>query len=118
MSCCNKDHGCPHSDGCNGGEAADAFTYFRDYGIVTGKDADDLGKADSCWPYELRSYPTHTGKHNETAPKCRSTCFNTDYPVPFAQDAHFGKSAYRLETVEEIKRDLMAFGPVACAFDV
>merc|ERR1711957_270595 len=51
-------------------------------------------------------------------PSCRADCANKGYPLSFAEDKHYAKSAYRFETIDEIKQDIMENGPVTCAMDV
>jgi len=44
------------SFGCDGGQPAYAWDWLTSSGVVTGGDNEDIGKDDTCWPYELPEY--------------------------------------------------------------
>jgi len=121
-SCCDQ-NACS-SFGCDGGQPGAAWDWFTSNGVVTGGDYEDIGKSDTCWPYQLpmcshhvhSQYPPCEG--DAATPQCRSTCSETKYPVGFKQDIHKADSAFALDSREDIKKDLMENGPVTAAFEV
>jgi len=128
-SCCSPSHGCPGSNGCDGGMPEEAWQYFVDTGVVTGDDYDGVGKGTSCFPYQLPFCSHHEpGKY----PACSQTEFNTpacpldngkgcseaSYGTAWAKDKHHAKTAYNFNSIAEIESDLQAYGSVTAAFTV
>jgi cathepsin B len=72
-ACCNSDHGCGGSDGCNGGIPEEAWTYFKKVGVVTGGDAGS--DASTCYPYPFAACAHH--EPSPAFPACPSTEYNT-----------------------------------------
>jgi cathepsin B len=107
--------------GCNGGYPEAAWQYFKNTGIVTGGNYDTK---EGCEPYTLANCDHHcTGKYQPCGssvptPKCTRQCIS-GYPNTFAQDKHFGASAYAVPSnVEKIQTEIMTNGPVEAAFSV
>jgi len=105
-----------------------AWFWFVHHGVVTGGDYTDLGKSDTCWPYELEPC-THHAKTNSTkpscdklpdsrTPKCESSCVNKAYKNPFSSDKHKAKKSYMVLGEAAIKRQLQERGPITAAFTV
>jgi cathepsin B len=117
-SCCNSDNGCS-SGGCDGGFTEDAFNYFLKYGVVSGGDYPDIGKGDSCFPYQLKA----CGHHDKSplipcpqvcspgecaTPQCPTTCSEKSYATAWKSDKTKGsKGAYRLDSVAKAQADIM-----------
>lgn len=125
MSCCNIMNGCWSSSGCDGGMPEDAWGYFVSHGVVTGKGYDDIGMADSCYPYPFPYCSHHvTSKYpdcptNEyNTPSCPNACSNTNYKTTWSNDKHFATSSYNLNTITDLQTDLVTRGSVTAAFTV
>lgn len=112
------------SFGCDGGNPGYAWDWLVGSGVVTGGDNDDMGKSDTCWPYEFPECSHHVKSDlppcdgDGPTPKCRSACLNKNYKNPFAKDRHKGKKAYNVRSVSAIKEQLYQNGPVTAAFTV
>ena len=129
-SCCDPDFGCDGSNGCDGGFTEDAFNYFVKHGVVTGGDNPDVGKGDTCFPYQLAMCDHHEGGPytpcpnlcpNEcNTPACPAStgCTESKYPTAWAKDKHFAKTAYGVSGVDKIMTDIMTNGPVSASFTV
>eukprot|EP00386_Alphamonas_edax_P004028 GDKI01012528.1.p1 GENE.GDKI01012528.1~~GDKI01012528.1.p1 ORF type:complete len:447 (-),score=90.66 GDKI01012528.1:135-1277(-) len=122
-SCCNFIR-CA-SMGCNGGQPGMAWKWFKSQGVVSGGDFEDIGKGDSCWPYEIKPCAHHVDNPDlppcsgtQSTPRCRSDCSENEYKNPFKQDKHRANRAYSLGGVESIKKNIMEKGPVTAAFTV
>lgn len=107
--------------GCNGGYPGMAWNYWVRKGIVSGG---SFNSNQGCQPYEIPpcehhvngSRPPCTGDHG--TPKCVREC-EKGYPITYAKDLHFGKSAYSISSqVEQIQTEIMNNGPVEAAFTV
>ncbi|KAL1422085.1 hypothetical protein MTO96_003892 [Rhipicephalus appendiculatus] len=109
LACC---HTCGH--GCDGGDTAAAWQYYKDEGIVTGG---LYGTEDGCQPYSLPPcVPNCT--HPEPTPKCQHVC-RKGYEKSYKEDKHFAKNVYRLLKNEtQIRTDIYKNGPVESAFFV
>lgn len=117
-SCCNSDNGCS-SGGCDGGFTEDAFNYFLAHGVVSGGDYPDIGKGDSCFPYQLKACAHHEASPlvpcpqvcspgECTTPQCPSACSEKSYATAWKNDKTKGsKGAYRLDTVAKAQADIM-----------
>jgi cathepsin B len=101
-----------YSLGCHGGHPGLAWWWLTHFGVVSGGDYGDT--SEFCWPYEVpHSPPAPSG-----TPQCRSTCPNANYKKNFKNDRHRGKRAYMVHGVDNIKTNLLKFGPVTSAFMV
>merc|ERR1711988_617924 len=83
------------------------------------------GKTDTCWPYELPECAHHVTtpglkpcNGDSKTPSCKSSCTNKGYKVAFSDDLRKGKSAYNIQGVDAIKKQLVENGPVTAAFTV
>merc|ERR1712048_1351539 len=65
------------SFGCEGGQPANAWSWFKKYGVVTGGDFSDIGKGDSCAPYPFAP----CGAKDEP---CPDGMYATPQPLPHA----------------------------------
>merc|ERR1712217_99747 len=88
---------CDTSDnGCSGGRLPSAWQYLQDTGIVT----------DKCLPYEAG-----TGK----APSCPNKCEDGEN---WAQSKVKASSAYAINGVTNMQKEIMTNGPIQVAFKV
>lgn len=115
---------CSHSMGCGGGQPSVVWHWFETHGIVTGGDYDSN---QGCLPYPLSPCAHHinaSAKYPECPPKpeatpqCVSSCSNTAYKTPFAQDKTKAKKAFSIVGVKQIQTAILQDGPVAAAFNV
>jgi len=133
-SCCeNCVNAADHEDmgGCFGADPFLAMKEWKNQGWVTG---DDYGSTNTCKPYYfppcahhvevkgmepcmtlLEELPNHDGYFN--TPKCKRHC-EASYDGKYWSDKTFGKSYYRLGTVERMKRDLVRNGPQVVSLTV
>lgn len=113
------------SFGCGGGQPSNAWSYFVNYGVVTGGDYDDTGKTDTCLPYFLPKCSHHVNNPNiancssdeKKAPACPTTCSNK-YGTSFTEDKHKAKSSYSVSGADQIAAEIVKNGPVTGAFTV
>lgn len=122
----NEDFG-----GCFGADPLLAMKEWHIQGWVTG---DEYGVKGSCRPFPfpncahhvtadglqactkmLEWIPNHNGYFN--TPKCKRHC-QADYDGKYWTDKTFGKSYYRLESIERMKRDLVNNGSIVVSFTV
>jgi len=113
---CNLWHLC-FAFGCNDGNPASAWGWFKRVGVVTGGDYADKGTGASCAPYSLPPYQ-HFGAHlsRYSTPRPFSSCSESGYQVSFAQDKVRATSAYGLHGVQNVQADIMKYGSVTAAF--
>eukprot|EP00339_Tiarina_fusa_P022969 CAMPEP_0117018596 /NCGR_PEP_ID=MMETSP0472-20121206/14363_1 /TAXON_ID=693140 ORGANISM="Tiarina fusus, Strain LIS" /NCGR_SAMPLE_ID=MMETSP0472 /ASSEMBLY_ACC=CAM_ASM_000603 /LENGTH=350 /DNA_ID=CAMNT_0004723297 /DNA_START=8 /DNA_END=1060 /DNA_ORIENTATION=+ len=127
-SCCTGVK-CFGSQGCDGGMPGEAWAYGVSDGIVSGgAHAADPTAADGCWPYALPSCAHHvqpppgSGMSNCTGDAsteaCQSSCPNSKYTTPFAQDKHKCKTSYSLPSVQDMQQSIMEKGTITVAFTV
>eukprot|EP00123_Amoebidium_parasiticum_P014156 comp22363_c0_seq1/m.33321 comp22363_c0_seq1/g.33321 ORF comp22363_c0_seq1/g.33321 comp22363_c0_seq1/m.33321 type:complete len:418 (-) comp22363_c0_seq1:391-1644(-) len=101
MSCCPY---CANDGGCNGGWPEDAYTYWHEYGLVTG---DNHGSMLGCQPYPIPISLYH-GKNNSAvkdtngryinSPECVRKCTNEIYTRRnFTTDKIKAKSTHALQ---------------------
>ena len=104
-----------------------AWNYFKNKGIVTGGNYEDIGKGNSCVPYTIQSCAHHVT--DPTLPSCDKTpsgkagscptaCSEKGYQTPYASDIHKADTAYSLSSVASIQNDIMTYGSVSAAFTV
>lgn len=106
--------------GCNGGQIGSPWNFFKKFGVVSGG---DYGANDTCYPYTMPFCSHHIegspypdcGSVKQVAPECSKTCGNG---ADYSEDKHYGQSSYSLGSVDEIKADIYAHGPVTAAFMV
>lgn len=124
-SCCNLFGGCFGSQGCDGGQPAEAWQYFQRTGVVTGG---DYGTKEGCFPYALPNCCHHVKcpygaacTEGGSTPACPNpkACPNSAYTAKeWADDKHYAASAYSLQGVQAIMADIQAHGSVTAAFSV
>lgn len=117
VSCC---HTCGF--GCNGGFPQMAWEYFKRTGICTGG---NYQSNQGCKPYSIAECEHHVNgtrppcQGESHTPKCKNTCINSDYNVPYTKDKAFGSTVYTVKTDEaQIQQEIMTNGPVQTAFTV
>jgi len=114
------------SNGCNGGQPAEAWNWFQKTGVVTGGKYSDIGNSDTCEPYPLAPCshhvaPTKYPKCPESeypTPKCVSECTNNGYKTPYHQDKHKATRSYGFNSISAIQADIMQYGSATAAFTV
>jgi len=107
--------------GCEGGFPSAAWSYFKGTGLVTGG---NYNSKQGCEPYTIKACDHHVNGTlppcgaEEPTPACTKKC-EDGYPTPFAQDKHFGASAYSVRSDQtQIKTEIFNKGPVEAAFTV
>lgn len=86
---------CDRGDmGCNGGQLPKAWEYLTNTGIVT----------DTCFPYSAGS---------GTAPQCETSCADSEAFTKFK-----AQSAYAVNGVDNMQKEVMTHGPIQAAFKV
>ncbi|XGW24128.1 hypothetical protein V3C99_005945 [Haemonchus contortus] len=118
LSCCGEVCGL----GCRGGYTIKAWEYFAEKGVVTGG---IYGSRDNCRPYPLHPCGYHANETyygecyvSASTPKCRKRCL-PGYKNSYAMDKRHAKKAYQLpNSVKDIQRDIMKYGPVVASFAV
>ena len=106
LSCCQS---C--GDGCNGGYPDQAWKYWVNEGIVTG----GLYQGTGCRPYSIQDC-AHEGGEVET-PECTKECVS-GYGKEYSKDKSYGKRAYEVSGVDQIRKELMDNGPLEVTFAV
>lgn len=117
------------SMGCNGGQPAMAWKFFKTNGVVTGGDYQDIDSGSTCLPYKFESCSHHVEDPYRSdcsktkagfAQGCRKTCDEATYATSYTNDKYYVDSAYSLRFggVAGIQRDIMTYGPVSAAFIV
>jgi len=87
--------------GCNGGQTADAWRFFAEQGLVSR----------TCWPYGAPS-PKVTCNASEMM---NHTCAdNEKWKLQFAKEG----SVIGISTIDHMKQELMANGPISSQFKV
>jgi cathepsin B len=107
--------------GCDGGFPQAAWSYFKTTGLVTGG---NYNTKQGCEPYTIKACDHHVNGSlapcgaEEPTPTCTKKCID-GYPTPFAQDKHYGSSAYSVRSDEkQIETEIFKNGPVEAAFTV
>jgi len=90
---------CDRSDmGCQGGRLSSAWSYLQHTGIVT----------DTCFPYGAGNW-----KNTHVTPACRTTCADSE---TFRKQT--ARSAYAINGVTNMQKEIMTNGPIQVAFMV
>ncbi|KAA0194325.1 hypothetical protein HAZT_HAZT007076 [Hyalella azteca] len=105
--------------GCSGGFPSEAFSFWRDEGIVSGGNFDSKS---GCMPYEVPScehYIDDPRPNCEDAytPECSHSCI-PEYNSSYANDKHFASQVYYVESEDQALKDLVEHGPLVATFDV
>jgi len=106
--------------GCYGGDPAAAWKYWAKNGIVSGG---DYGTTDGCKAYFFPSCEHHVDGSRppcgdtKAAPACKKAC-DSSTQLDYKQSLTFGKSAYSISDVEEVRAEIYNNGPVEAAFSV
>eukprot|EP00126_Sphaerothecum_destruens_P000044 Sdes_comp10060_c0_seq1m1653 len=115
MSCCpycfNQTTG-----GCEGGENQDAYSWWKETGVVTGGNwQTQLG----CQPYPIPINLNHTTEH-QSPPACESKCTEEKYGKAYLADKLKAKEVYRFRKNDTrgVMLDLMTHGPVTTSYDI
>ncbi|CAN8005442.1 unnamed protein product [Ixodes pacificus] len=116
LECC---HTC--GDGCEGGDPAAAWEYWKENGLVSGG---LYGTNDGCKPYSLAPcehltkgfLPNCTG--SVPTPECVHLC-RKGYGKDYQDDKHFGRTVYSISNDEkQIQTEIFKNGPVEASFFV
>ena len=118
--CCNGTE-C-FSFGCNGGQVATPWAWFKRTGVVTGG---DYGNGELCFDYTMPQCAHHVTVEglpgcdtiSTVDPVCKSTC-QTNASIDYASDKVKGASSYGISGVDNIKMEIMTHGTVTAAFTV
>jgi len=114
------------SMGCNGGQPGMAWDWFKNKGVVTGGDYEDIGSGTTCAPYPFLSCAHHVPATDEH-PACPDAEFSTPtlkecsesaYGTSYANDKVKAASSYSLSGIENIQKDIMTYGSATAAFTV
>jgi cathepsin B len=126
-ACCSG-IACGFSNGCNGGQPSGAWKWFTKTGVSSGLDYADVGAGTSCKPYSMQSCAHHVSPppgmvscdtlEEYDTPKCTSTCSESGYSTPYAQDKHFASSSYSVKGIEDMQKELMEKGTLSVAMTV
>lgn len=118
MECCWK---CGY--GCEGGFPSQAWSFFKDTGLVSGTGYNDKG---GCKPYPFpmcehhnnaTTYPPCPTKLYDT-PKCKHDC-QSSYNKTYTDDKTHATSHYRVSSnVESIQKEIMTYGSIEASFTV
>lgn len=105
----------PEYDGCDGGNAYNAFTMFIKKGAVSGGNhTKNPTPADGCKPYPFS--PDLAGEQPQS-PDCVLTCKNKKYTKAYDEDKYYMLDHIRLsgkspDRIERMQRELMTNGPM------
>jgi len=100
---------CGPDDGCEGGDAGDAWDWVHDKGLVTA----------SCSPYTVPTCPPSQEPclNFVDTPACVQHCTgNTS--INWSNDKHYTKATYSLDSVTDMMNDVMTQGPIEVCFTV
>jgi cathepsin B len=119
-ACCNGSQ-C-FSFGCNGGQVATPWAWFKKTGVVSGG---DFGDNEFCYDYTMPKCAHHVTSDTLPScdttstidPVCKSTC-QTNSTIDYATDKVKGASSYGISGVDNIKMEIMTHGTVTAAFTV
>lgn len=124
LSCCSSS-GCA---GCDGGELADVWDYYRHSGVVTGDEYET--NTGLCYDYPIANCEHHVENSTSGLPSCGSDS-EPEAPTPMCpfscpstpalnwkSDKHYASHVYRLPDEESMQRDMMKNGPLQVAFTV
>jgi len=98
---------CGPDDGCEGGDAGDAWSYVQSTGLVTA----------TCYPYDIPTCPPAQQPCTNfvPTPSCTQQCVDSEV---WSSSLHFAQSPYSVSGVEQIQTEIMTNGPVEACFDV
>jgi len=99
---------CGPDDGCDGGDAGDAFQYAQSTGLVTAR----------CYPYTIPTCPPAQEPCMDfvDTPSCTQQCVDNEQ---WSSSKHFLSDAYGVSSDEaQIRAEMFAHGPVEACFDV
>jgi len=114
------------SMGCNGGQPGQAWSWFKNKGVVTGGDYFDIGAGDSCGPYSLAPCAHHVPA-TEKYPVCPSSeystpslkeCTESSYGKKYADDKIKATDSYSLSGIAAIQADMVQYGSATAACTV
>jgi len=117
LSCCKN---C--GDGCEGGDPARAFAYYRENGLVTG--GTFIGR-DGCRHYPLPPCEHYVngsrppcGHESAATPQCEHKC-QSGYKKGYYQDKYYGAESYRVHRDQKaIQKEILTNGPVVAGYRV
>jgi cathepsin B len=107
--------------GCNGGQPAGAWNYFKNFGIVSGG---EFGDKSTCLPYAMPECAHHVDdpkfkpcSSSEPTPKCSRQCSDGE-SWRSAKIHNSQGSTYNVAGEDALKQEIFAKGPVTGAFMV
>jgi len=98
---------CGPDDGCNGGDAGDAWSYAQFSGVVTA----------TCSPYTVPTCPPSQEPclNFVSTPPCVQSCVDNEV---WSTSKHFMSSAYGVSSISQIQQEMFTNGPVEACFSV
>jgi cathepsin B len=117
VACCSG-FTCLGCMGCNGGQPNQAWSYWKNHGLVTGG---LYGDNSTCAPYTIPPCEHHVNgtrppcSEGGSTPKCTKKCTNG---ATWNNDKHYGQSVYSFDSIDQIQQDIMQHGPVEAAYIV
>ncbi|GAB6022478.1 hypothetical protein CHUAL_006588 [Chamberlinius hualienensis] len=108
--------------GCNGGDPAEAWSYWVRTGLVTGG---NYNSGEGCLPYSIPSCDHHVDgsanpcENTVSTPACSQQCIS-GYGTAFSADKQFGSDSYGIQprNVAAMQTELMTKGPFEVDFNV
>jgi cathepsin B len=104
----NDEVTCGPDDGCEGGDAGDAWEYVAESGLVTS----------ACDPYTIPTCPPEDQPclNFTTTPNCTQQCVDSEQ---WSKSKHFLSTSYGVSSNEaQIRAEIFKNGPVEACFDV
>jgi len=125
---------CASGSACSGGQPANAWSWARSSGIVSGGAYDSMGSGKTCLPYPFPPCAHHVGskkypacpKEEYTAPACAQHCTDSKFAGSYAADKHSGGSFFRAGTpytfgvadLHSVMVELVTGGPATATYTV
>jgi len=100
MTCCGPD------DGCEGGDAGDAWQYAQTTGLVTA----------ACYPYSIPTCPPSQEPclNFVSTPSCQQTCQDNEQ---WSSSKHYLSSSYDV-SASQMQQEIFTNGPIEACFSV
>jgi len=97
---------CGPDDGCEGGDAGDAWSYAQNTGLVTA----------ACYPYSIPTCPPSQEPclNFVATPPCQQTCQDNEQ---WSSSKHFLSSSYDV-SASQMQQEIFTNGPIEACFSV
>lgn len=103
-----------------------AWKWFEETGVVTGGDPADVGQGTTCEPYQFETCWHHVKSDkypkcpdmDYPSPKCSASCTESGYETPYTQDKHRATSSYMISGEQQMKSEIMTYGPITVGIQV